>query len=1006
MKKILCLLLSLMMAVCACAGALAESVTAAGSAAGFGGEVTVELSADEAGVIQSVAVSGENETPALGGAAIEKFNAELPGALCGLNAADVSAEAVDGVSGATVTSDAVKLALAEALSQLKGGEAAQATLPDGEYHGQAQGFALGKKVGVTVTVRDGWVSEIAYDENGETAAIWNYAVQVGQEIIDNRSLAVDAIAGATVSSNAIKAAVANALTAQAGAALETLYTPVAKSERSVTLGSREDPYNVLVVGFGGSGAAAAVSAIEHTDKVIAIELNAKVGGNTSTASGPMGVNPPSKVKTNGGLDFENAEDLEQDWLAYTIDSNGEQDANPQIVHNLITEGGYVNDWLERNGFVLGAPTSFLTRFAVSQSFADYALDHVAVQQHFEDMADKFVARGGELLLNTKGEGFLFDEAGNIIGVTAECGDGTHYEIYAKSVILATGGFGGSAEMMQEYLGGVYNVYGMTNCDGAMMKAAIEAGADTQNIGMPPMSHFSAPAVILTSFDDAAYTAPGLEGMYSPNDIIDAILLDGRGMDVTVNGERFYNEATVDMESWTAGANFYTIINQNLVDDMKQNGLPKTFSTILTFRNQGSIQAGEPLTMTEDVLAAAMEAGEAWKADTIEELAAQLNMSAETLAATLQTYNGYCAAGEDPDFGKDASMLVDLSEGPYYAVKGAAWIYSTVGGLRVDEKMRVVDTDGQVMNGLYAVGTDSMGVLMSEEKFYLGYGGVAMGYVFYSGYEAGKQASYYAEGAEPADETQAVLEAVAATGTFGALPYTAMLNAGVSVKKTGENKFEVNGTAAAVSALTGEKANYVAVLLDRPEGAADCAKVSSANALGEEIDSCLYEQTEAGVVCLQPVTEEILATGGFVLTAQWGDEETAYTFCAGTLALEDLDCTLTEEAKAAGVEGEFELYAEGGFRYTLEGGASALYLQSPAPETAFAEAVIVSVNGEEAGETVEQPGAGVVCAAELTGASEVIVVVDWNFFVPKLVVWTMTVSDVPYTNTVTYTFQIR
>ena len=67
---------------------------------------------------------------------------------------------------------------------------------------------------------------------------------------------------------------------------------------------------------------------------------------------------------------------------------------------------------------------------------------------------------------------------------------------------------------------------------------------------------------------------------------------------------------------------------------------------------------------------------------------------------------------------------------------------------------------------------------------------------------------------------------------------------------------------------------------------------------------------------------------------------------------------------------------------------------------------MSVNGEEAGETVEQPGAGVVCAAELTGASEVTVVVDWNFFVPKLDVWTMTVSDVPYTNTVTYTFQIR
>lgn len=936
----------------------------------------------------------------------EKFNAELPAALCGLNSAEVNAEMVDSVSGATVTSDAVKLALTTALLQLSGEAAAQVKLPDGQYHGQAQGFALGKKVGVTVTVSNGWITEISYDENGETTAIWNYAMQVGQDIIDKHSLAVDAIAGATVSSNAIKAAVANALTEQAGAALEALYTPVAKSEKNVTLGSAENPYNVLVVGFGGSGASAAISAIEHTDKVIAIEMNARVGGNTSTASGPMGVNPPSKVKTNGGLNFENAEDLEQDWLAYTIDSNGEQDANTEIVHNLITESGYVNDWLERNGFVLGAPTSFLTRFAVSQSFADYALDHVAVQQHFENMADQFVARGGELLLNTKGDGFLFDESGNVIGVTAECGDGTHYEIYAKSIILATGGFGGNAQMMQEYLGGVYNVYGMTNCDGAMIKAAIEAGADTQNIGMPPMSHFSAPAVILTSFEDVAYTALGLEGSYSPNDIIDAILLDGRGMDVTVSGERFYNEATVDMESWTAGANFYTIINQKLVDDMMQNGLPKTFSTILTFRNQGSIQAGEPLTMTEDVLAAAMKVGEAWKADTIEELAVQLGMSPETLAATLQTYNGYCAAGEDPDFGKDASMLVDLSEGPYYAVKGAAWIYSTVGGLRVDDKMRVVDVNGQVMNGLYAVGTDSMGVLMSEEKFYLGYGGVAMGYVFYSGHEAGKQASYYAENAEIVDYTQAILNAVAETEKFGALPYTAMLNAEVSVEKTGENKFEVNGTAAAVSALTGEKANYVAVLLEKPEKAADCVKVFSTNALGEEIAPCLYEQTAAGLVCLQPITEEALATGGFVLTAQWGDSEVAYTFCAGTLALDDLDCTLTEAAKTAGVQGEFELYAKGGFRYTLEGSASALYLQSPAPATAFAEAKIVSVNGKEVGKTVEQPVNGIVCEADLSGASEVTVVVDWNFFVPKLDVWTMTVSDVPYTNTVTYVFQLR
>ena len=148
--------------------------------------------------------------------------------------------------------------------------------------------------------------------------------------------------------------------------------------------------------------------------------------------------------------------------------------------------------------------------------------------------------------------------------------------------------------------------------------------------------------------------------------------------------------------------------------------------------------GTPITRIDEILQAGMDAGFIYKADTLEELASVLGMDAATLASTVETYNAACASGVDEAFGKSEKYLRALGEGPYYAVTGAAHCYSTCGALDVNEQLQVLKADGVTpISGLYAVGTDCSGVLYSEKKAYVTYGGAAQGWAYTSGYVCGE-----------------------------------------------------------------------------------------------------------------------------------------------------------------------------------------------------------------------------------------------------------------------------
>ena len=275
-RKIAVLLLACVMALTAC-GAYAELTpgTYEGTAQGFGGTVTVKVTVD-ASAITAAEITGAGETPALGGAAIEQMSAALVGA--------ADAQAVDGVTGATVTSNAVKEALAAALAQAAGeAPAADAALAftAGTYTASAKGYNGAVEVSVTFT--DSAIASIEVTAHKETAHVGDVAfAPMIADMIAANGTGVDGVSGATFSGAALRNAV-NAAAEQAGCTNPTAFktnTVVHEPQAAV-----EDTWDVVIVGAGGAGMVAAAQAAQDGNTVLVIEKNAEMGGNTLVSGG-------------------------------------------------------------------------------------------------------------------------------------------------------------------------------------------------------------------------------------------------------------------------------------------------------------------------------------------------------------------------------------------------------------------------------------------------------------------------------------------------------------------------------------------------------------------------------------------------------------------------------------------------------------------------------------------------------------------------------------------------
>ena len=280
MKKLLAMLLSVCMLLSMVTfAAVAEGKYTPGeyegTAQGFGGTVTVKVTVDE-NAVTAVTVTGENETPALGGAAIEGYNASLVGV--------TDADAVEVTSGATVTSTAVKDALAQALAAAAGEEQTTGKIKfvPGEYEGTATGY--NGDVTLKVTFGETTIENIEVVSSKETEHVGDVAFEpMFENIKAFTSTGVDVVSGATFTSRAVLNAV-NDAAEKAGcdkAALTKGAVPFAYEAKDAI----EETYDVVVVGAGGAGMAAAAQAAQDGNTVLVIEKNAEVGGNTLVSGG-------------------------------------------------------------------------------------------------------------------------------------------------------------------------------------------------------------------------------------------------------------------------------------------------------------------------------------------------------------------------------------------------------------------------------------------------------------------------------------------------------------------------------------------------------------------------------------------------------------------------------------------------------------------------------------------------------------------------------------------------
>ena len=705
----------------------AESLYTAGtytaSAAGHSSDVvvTAEFSGSAIEKVE-LDVSGETETP--GQAAAEELISQIMEA----QSADI-----DGVSGATETSTAVKMAMQDIMAQAQGLETSSAEttgLTDGTYTESVQSFGFTGDMTGDVTIQDGKIASI--EITSETDSATGQWFSVAQKlliprIIEAQSIGVDSITGATTSSGAIKNLVGKAID-EAGGDSTQWRTPVEKSTETVT----KEGYDVIVVGLGGSGILSYCAAAQEGASVFGMEAAGAIGGNSVSVYGPMALNSENmKEKYTNGEDYINEDDVYNTWIEY-VGTDEKADVIKKAVYN---SGSALDYYMDNFDFSFDGLNGLLGSFVVpewTQEWTVYTADadntkwYVLGPDHtfqFEHALDKAKAmnENNDYMTELKAEELITDADGNITGVRATYYDGTTYEIYGKTVILATGGFVGNEDMMKEYLGSTVTTIGCTVNKGDGIRMGMSVGGATYAMGTLPMIHISqVPNVIRTDELTADQKA-----------ILSALAVTTDMPMVTVNGEPWGNvnqsgtseETGLSVEiAYAPGFRYYVMYTQEDIDNIKANGLSEAqAAAVVNFVGNGGTlpEAGTPVADIEDIIAVGEKYNNVIKGDSIADLAAKLDVDEATLSETL--------GGQD---------------GTYYAVVCAGWSYGTVGSLDVDENMNVLKEDGTPIANLFAVGQDSEGVCNADGKAYSPWGGQAQSWTFVSGQIAGTQAAAY------------------------------------------------------------------------------------------------------------------------------------------------------------------------------------------------------------------------------------------------------------------------
>ncbi|MFR2494917.1 MAG: flavocytochrome c [Christensenellales bacterium] len=566
---------------------------------------------------------------------------------------------------------------------------------EGTYTATAQGN--NGPVTVSVTFSADAITDVTVVEHSETAGLSDRPIaEIPAAIVENQSLAVDTVSGATNSSNAILTAVADCV-AQAGGDVEALK---AVAVEKAPVEDVEATYDVVVLGGGGAGLTASITAAQNGAKVILVEKAGSLGGNTLIAGQGFNACDPERQANT-----EMSEALLGELKSYLDLDPADFGAFAEVLE---TVKGQINDYIASGSTTLfdspelhmlhtymGGKRTGLDGTVIepdlelARTFATNALDALewaeSIGAQWNDttstilgamwprshglangnvitiLTDAAKANGVEIVTDTRANELIV-ENGKVVGVKATTSEGANVTLHANSgVVLATGGFSANAPMVVEYNNywpGLSDTMPSTNAptitgDGIVMAKAV--GADLVGMGFAQLMPSSHPV------DGSLFS--GIWGSAETQ------------VFVNKEGKRYVNEyAERDVLSKAALAQtdgiFYIICDNKIAKNADVAGMEAKGNVVV--------------------------------ADTLEELAEKLGIPADTFVETIERYNSFVDAQKDDDFGKPL-FGEKIDEAPFVATPRSPSLHHTMGGVKIDTNTHVISTEGNVIDGLYAAG---------------------------------------------------------------------------------------------------------------------------------------------------------------------------------------------------------------------------------------------------------------------------------------------------------------
>ena len=661
--------------------------------AGQNGPVKVEVttSADK---ILSVKIVDQKETEGIGSKAV----AALPAEIVKAQSANVQS-----IAGASVSSAAIKKAVQECLNQAQGKKAAPLALKNGTFEGKAYGN--NGWLTVEVTIKDNKITDIKTPGQRETKYLGDIAIrEIGKDVLQYQTLNVDNVAGATVTSTALKTAIAQAIE-KAGGDIAAFQKPVPEKIKKV-VGITKGSADLIIVGAGGAGLSAAVTAKDLGVKnVLVLEKMPVIGGNTLRCASAFNAADPDRQKalpmtetlkeavvkaiSEKPVSEEHAKlmaDVKAKYEAYLKSGSKTLFDCPEW-HALQTYNGgdkvgqiplirqYSNNVLDTLHWMQSKGSPVMDR--VSQGAGalwqrTHQLDAPAGLGLIDPLYQSAVKQGVNFKLGMRVQDLILNDKGRVIGVTATDKVGNKYEFTSKDgVILATGGYSQNKEMRRKSAPHLTPEMVSTNQPGATGDGIVIAtrhGADTTGMNYVQVYPLATPGT--GALQGRARKMSGLD------DVIN----------VNKNGERFVKEDARRDE-------FVAAIKKQpggVVYDINDSSIVK------------------PLNSFNEDVETLVSIGRIYKADSLADLAKQLGMPADKLEATVAEFNKMVEAKNDPKFGR---KLFDrpIVKPPFYATPRAPSIHHTMGGLQISTNAQVLDKNGKPIPGLYAAGEVTGGI---------------------------------------------------------------------------------------------------------------------------------------------------------------------------------------------------------------------------------------------------------------------------------------------------------